>query len=108
MVVQNQARWKNWADSLRKEMMGSLTPEVTKSVTTIADETATTLAESTLHKERFWLVRQSGKSPIHILTTAGFEIELQQDEKSNVQEVTFKLNETWLRIMQGVLDRKNR
>lgn len=100
MPVESKARWKSWADCLRKEMMSSLTAKVTKSVTAIASETSTTLAENTLQKERFWLVGQSGTSLNQILATAGFEIELHQNEKSNVQEITFRLNQTWMGILQ--------
>jgi hypothetical protein len=106
MAVQEKTRWKNWADGLRQEMMTSLTAEVTKTVDSIISETATTKAESTLRSARFWRACQSGKSPNDFLSTAGFEIEFQQDDGSNVDEVTLRLNETWMSILLGVLDRK--
>ncbi len=106
MTVQEKTRWKNWADRLRQEMMTSLTAEVTKSVEAITSETATTKAESTLRSVRFWRACQLGKGPNDFLVTAGFEIEFQQDEERNVREVTLRLNETWMTILQRVLARK--
>ena len=106
MIVQEKTRWKNWADGLRKEMMTNLTAEVTKSVEVITSETATSKSESTLRSVRFWRACQSGKSPNDFLARAGFEIEFQQDESRNVREVTLRLNQTWMTILDGVLDRK--
>ena len=106
MAVSEKARWKNWADELRQEMMTSLTSEVTKSVNAITSETATTKAERTLRSARFWQACKSGTSPNDILATAGFEIEFQEDEKRHVREVTLRLNEGWMSILQRVLDRK--
>ncbi|MCA9132604.1 MAG: hypothetical protein KDA45_05605 [Planctomycetales bacterium] len=108
MSVQEKVRWKNWADRLRQEMMTGLEPQVTKSVSAIAAETATTKAESTLHSVRFWKACQAGKSPNDALMVAGFEIEFQPDEGRSVQQVTLRLNETWMSILQRVLDRKKR
>ena len=105
MKVQDKTLWKNWAVNLRQEMMTSLTAEVTKSVEAITSETATTKADSTLRSARFWLACQSGKSPHDSLATAGFEVEFQQDQKGNVQEVTLRLNQTWMTILNRVLDR---
>ena len=106
MSVQEKTRWKNWADGLRQEMMTSLTPEVTKTVATITSETATTKAESTLRSVRFWKACQAGKSPNDTLATAGFEIEFEPEDGKNISEVTLKLNQTWMSILQRVLDRK--
>jgi hypothetical protein len=106
MTVQEKTRWKNWADRLRQEMMTSLTPEVTKTVDAIFTETATTKAENTLRSVRFWKACQDGKSPNDFLATAGFEIEFLQDEEREVQEVTLRLNETWMTILNRVFDRK--
>lgn len=106
MSVQEKTRWKNWADLLRQEMMTSLTPEVTKSVASITTETATTKAESTLRSVRFWKACQDGKSPNDTLSIAGFEIEFEPEDGKNVREVTLKLNQTWMTILQRVLDRK--
>lgn len=108
MSVQEKVRWKNWADRLRQEMMTGLNPQVTRSVESIAAETATTKAESTLHSVRFWKACQAGKSPNDALTTAGFEIEFQPTEEKSVQQVTLRLNETWMSIMQRVLDRRKK
>ena len=107
MTVSEKTRWKNWADELRQEMMSTLTAEVTKSVETITFETATSKAESTLRSVRFWQSCQAGKSPNESSSTAGFEIDFQHDGERNVQEVTLRLNPTWMTILQGVLDRKN-
>ncbi len=107
MAVQEKIRWKNWADRLRQEMMASLTTEVTKSVEAIIAESATTKAENTLRSERFWQDCQSGKSPNDFLVKAGFEIEFQVDERRNVREVTLRPNQTWIAILNRVLDRKN-
>ena len=86
--------------------MTNLMAEVTKSVTVITSETATNKSESTLRSVRFWRACQSGKSPNDFLARAGFEIEFQQDEERNVQEVTLRLNQTWMSILDGVLERK--
>lgn len=106
MSIQEKVRWKNWADQLRKEMMTSLTPEVTKSVQIITQETATTKAESTLKSVRFWKACQAGKSPNDTLVTAGFVIEFEPDGSKVVSNVTLRLNQTWMSIMQRVIDRK--
>lgn len=106
MIGQEKTRWKNWADLLRQEMMTSLTAEVTKSVDTITTETETTKAESTLRSSRFWKSCQAGKSPNDTLTKAGFEIEFEPDEGKVVQEVTLKLNDSWLSILNRVLENK--
>ena len=106
MPVQEKTRWKNWADELRQEMMTSFTTEVTKSVEAITAETATSKAASSLRSARFWESCRSGKSPNDFLAKAGFEIEFQQDEQRNVNEVTLRLNQTWLTILQGAIDRK--
>ena len=105
MSVQEKTRWKNWADNLRQEMMTSLTSEVTKSVDDIISETETSKAESTVRSKRFWQACKAGNSPHDSLLKAGFEIEFQQDTASDVREVTLRLNHTWLKILQGVLDR---
>jgi len=105
MAVQEKTRWKQWADSLRQEMMGSLTPEVTKSVEAIAAEVATTKSENTWRSERFWRSCQAGASPNDFLTVAGFEVDFQSRDRY-VGEVTLRLNQTWMAILQRVLDRQ--
>jgi hypothetical protein len=107
MSVQEKVRWKNWADRLRQQMMTGLEPQVTRSVQSIASETATTKAESTLHSVRFWKACQAGKSPNDALTSAGFEIDFEANSEKSVQQVTLRLNATWMSIMQRVLDRKS-
>jgi len=107
MTVQEKKRWKEWAECLRQEMMGSRTADVTKSVDTIVTATATTKGEKVLRSERFWLSCQAGASPNDVLTKAGFEIEFEADDDRRVEEVTLRLNQTWKNILQGVLDRQN-
>ena len=87
-------------------MMTGLRAEVTKSIDAISSETATTKAEKTLRSVRFWRALQSGISPNDVLAAAGFEIEFQEGADRTVGEVTLKLNQTWMTILQGVLDRK--
>jgi hypothetical protein len=103
--LSDKARWKKWADCLRQEMMVSLTPQVTKSIDSIAAETGTIKAKKTLRSLAFWRSCQSGASPNNSLAAAGFEIDFQEDDNRCVNEVTLKLNTTWLSIMQKVLDR---
>lgn len=107
MIGPEKSRWKNWADGLRQEMMSSLTAEVTKSVAAITAETITTKAESTLRSVRFWRACQTGKSPNDFLARAGFEIDFQPDDERHVCEVTLRLNQTWMTILQGAIERKN-
>jgi hypothetical protein len=107
MTVPEKKRWKEWADRLRQEMMGSRTADVTKSVDAIVTATATTKGEKTVRSERFWLACQAGTSPNDALTKAGFEIEFEADDDRRVEEVTLRLNQTWRKILQGVLDRQN-
>ena len=106
MTLTEKKRWKNWADSLRQEMMGSLTAKVTKSVDSIMSETETTKAESTLRSARFWEACQMGKGTNDVLVKAGFEIDFEQDDGRRVHEVTLQLNESWMSILQRVLDRQ--
>ena len=87
--------------------MGNLTPQITKSVEEITSETATVKAASTLRSVRFWRSCQIGKSPNDVLARAGFEIEFQPVDERYVQSVTLRLNESWMSILQRVLDRKN-
>ncbi len=105
MANSEKSRWKDWADGLRQEMMTGLTPQITKSVKDIITETDTTKAESTLRSVRFWEACQSGESPNDFLATAGFKIEFELNEQRHVQEVTLRLNESWMSILQRVLDR---
>jgi hypothetical protein len=105
MAVQEKTRWKQWADSLRQKMMGSLTPEVTMAVEEIAAEVATTKSETTWRSERFWRSCREGASPNNVLRVAGFEIEFQARDRC-VSEVTLRLNGTWMTILQRVLDGK--
>ena len=106
MSVQEKTRWKTWADELRQEMMTSLTEEVTRTVESITSETATTKTESSLRSVRFWRACQVGESPNDFFSKAGFEIEFEQDDERNVREVTLRLNQTWMKILQQVLERK--
>ena len=109
MAVQSDTvRWKKWAECLRQEMMVGLTPEITKSIDVIATETGTSKAKKTLQSLAFWRSGKSGASTFDSLSAAGFEIEVEADADSKVSEVTLKLNQTWLSIMQRVLDRAKR
>ena len=99
MTVQEKKRWKEWADGLRQEMMGSRTTDVTKSVDAIVTATASTKGEKTLRSERFWIACQAGTSPNEVLAKAGFEIEFQANGDRRVEEVTLRLNQTWRDIL---------
>ena len=105
MSAQEKTRWKKWAEALRQQMMTSLTPEVTKTVEEISSETASSKAASTLQSARFWQSCQDGKSPNEVLTVAGFEIDFDAQDKK-VAEVTFRLNSTWMLILNRVLERQ--
>lgn len=106
MSAQEKTRWKAWAEALRQEMMTGLKPEVTKTVEEITAETETSKAESTLRSLRFWQACKDGKSPNDVLVTAGFVLEFEPEEKK-VHEVTFKLNATWMSILNRVLERQS-
>lgn len=87
-------------------MMTGLTPEVTKSVDAITSETATTKTASSLRSVRFWRAFQIGESPNDFLARAGFDIEFKEDADKKVQEVTLRLNKSWLSILHRVLERQ--
>lgn len=106
VTLKEKANWKEWADRLRQKMMTSLMAEVTKSVDAIAAETATTIAEKTLRSVRFWEACQSGIAPHEVIAKAGFLVDFQPEEDRTVDEVTLRLNETWMTIMRRVLDRE--
>jgi hypothetical protein len=106
MTIADKRRWKEWADELRQQMMTSLTSEVTKSVESIASETATSKPERTLRSARFWRACQTGKSPNDVLTIAGFEIAFQEDKSRKVQDVTLRLNDSWMQILHRVRERQ--
>lgn len=106
MTQKEKAVWKKWADHLRQKMMTSLTAEVTKSVDSIVSETATTMAQRTLRSVRFWEACQSGQAPSDVIAKAGFLVDFQHDEDGTVDDVTLRLNETWMTIMRRVLDRE--
>lgn len=104
--IPEKTRWRNWADELRQELMTGLTSEVAKSVTDIISETGTTKAESTVRGVRFWTSCRNGTAPNDFLTAAGFEIDFKEDDARHVEEVTFRLNEAWMTILNRVLERK--
>lgn len=106
MSVRDKTRWREWAESLRQEMMGELTPLVTKSVDKITEETGTDKSPSVLHSRRFWNSCQAGKGTNDTLVKAGFEIEFEPNEENEIDTVTLRLNHTWKAIMQRVLDRR--
>jgi hypothetical protein len=105
MTAKEKTAWKDWLDELRQAMMTGLTAEVTKSVDEITSVIDTTKNDSTLRTERFWRACQLGESPNDVLAKAGFEIEFQPDENRTVQEVTLQLNDTWMTILNRVLER---
>jgi len=86
-------------------MMTDLIAEVTKSVAEVISVIDTTKNEITLRSERFWRACQLGESPHDVLAKAGFEIKFKPDEKRLVQEVTLRLNDTWMTILNRVLER---
>lgn len=106
MAVQEKVLWLNWAENLRKEMMTGLTPHTTKLVSEIAEETKTTKSAKMVGSPRFWKDCQSGKGPQGCLVGAGFVVEFAPSEDQTIQQVTLRLNGTWLEIMQRVLDRR--
>lgn len=89
-------------------MMTGLEPQVTRSVASIASETASSKAESTLHSVRFWKACQAGTAPNDALRAAGFEVEFEPSPDRSVQQVTLRLNPTWMSILQRVLDRRTK
>jgi hypothetical protein len=89
-------------------MMSALTPQVTKSVDTITRETGTDKSPAVLHSSRFWSACQAAQGSNDTLVKAGFEIEFEPNEESEVELVTLRLNSTWKAILQGVLDRRVR
>ena len=106
MSARDKTRWKEWADSLRQEMMSELTPQVTKTVESITVETGTEKSPTVLRSQRFWNAIQAGKGPNDTLVKAGFEIEFEANDAREIEMVTLRLNETWKSILQGVLDRR--
>jgi hypothetical protein len=87
-------------------MMSGLTPQVTKSVDKITEETGTDKSRSVLRSRRFWNACQAGDVVNDSLVKAGFEIEFEPNEESEIDTVTLRLNDTWKAIMQRVLDRR--
>jgi hypothetical protein len=106
MSVREKVRWKEWADSLRQDMMTQLTPQVIKSVDDIMDEIATDKSASFLKSDKFWTSCQSGQGTHDTLSKAGFEVEFKTNAAGKVDTVTLTLNDTWRGIMQRVLDRQ--
>lgn len=106
MSVRDKTLWKEWAERLRQEMMTGLTPQVTKSVDTITEEIGTDKSPTVLHSRRFWSSCQAAQGTNDTLVKAGFEIEFEPNEDSQVDVVTLRLNNDWRAIMQRVLDRR--
>ena len=103
MAVQERVLWLRWAEELRKEMMTGKMPVVTRTVTSIAEETKTAKSTKVLSSARFWRDCQAGKGPQGCLVGAGFVVEFAEGQA--VENVTLRLNATWLAILQRVLDR---
>jgi hypothetical protein len=106
LTIQEKSRWKKWADRLRQEMMTSRIPEVTKTIVEISSETGTTKAQSTLVGARFWKSCQLGAAPNDVLKIAGFEIAFELGADSKVEQVTLKLNRTWMDILERAVAKK--
>jgi hypothetical protein len=100
MSTREQKRWKEWAERLRQTMMAARMPQLTITVDTIIQESGTEKPHKTLHSRRFWNECQTGKSLNGTLIKAGFELEFQPTEQAVIEIVTFRLNSTWLAILQ--------
>lgn len=107
MSASEKTKWKQWADELRQELMQDRTGQVTKTIEVITAETATTKVNRTMKSTRFWNACQQGSSPNEILVKAGFELEFEPNDNCQVEEVTFRLNESWTRILQTAIDRES-
>ena len=107
-MSRDQKRWKDWADTLRQEMMTGLVPEITKSVDEITEETGTEKSSSTLHSQRFWNACRDGQGSHGTIVKAGFEVSYKVNGEGKVDAVTFRLNESWRSILQRVMDRQER
>jgi len=105
--VRDNTLWKNWADRLRQEMMQGLTAQITKSVASITQEIGTDRSPIVLKSLRFWNSCRIGKSPNDVFPKAGLELDFQPNEKSEVELITIRLNDTWKAIMQRALDRNS-
>jgi hypothetical protein len=106
MAVQEKVLWTNWASSLREQMMTGKIPKVAKLVADISEETQTTKSPKVLSSARFWKDCQMGKGPQGSLLSAGFEVDFKVEEDNSIKQVTLQLNNTWMTILQRVLDRQ--
>jgi hypothetical protein len=105
-VRRDELRWKTWADDLRQSMMTSQVSEVTKSVSDISKETETERPAKVLSSQRFWNACRDGQESHKTIAKAGFDINYEPNAAGHVEAVTFRLNGTWLAILQRVLDRQ--
>lgn len=93
--------WVEWAEQLRVHMMTTKTPELSKSTLQIHQETGTHEPLTNLQSRGFWNSCQRGITDWDALTKAGFELEFEPNIEGKVESVTFRLNETWLAILNG-------
>jgi hypothetical protein len=105
-MTREQKRWKDWADTLRQEMMAGLVGEVSKTVDDISKETGTEKSDSTLHSQKFWNACIRGEGSNATLCRAGFELSYVATDAGKVEVVTLRLDASWQAILQRVLDRK--
>ena len=93
--------WVEWAEKLRIHMMTVKLPEIVKSTSDIHSETKTHELFKRVQSQRFWNSWQRGDTDWDALKKAGFELDFVPNADGKVEAVTFRLNETWLAIMQG-------
>ncbi len=105
-MSRDQKRWKEWADTLRQSMMAGRIGQITKSVDEISQETGTEKSATTLHSQKFWNACRDGEGSHGTLSKAGFQLSFAPNAAGKVDTVTFRLNESWLAILQRVLDRQ--
>jgi hypothetical protein len=82
-------------------MMTNKVPELSKSAIEIHPEDGTHESLASMQSRGFWNSCQRGGTDWDALVKAGFELDFEPDENGKVQSVTFRLNDTWLGIMQG-------
>jgi hypothetical protein len=93
--------WVEWAETLRVHMMTNKLAEVVKPTHDIHRETGTRESLRSLQSQDFWNSCQRGSTDGDLLTKAGFVLDFVPSEDGKVESVTFRLNETWLAIMQA-------
>ena len=97
--------WIDWAEQLRIHMMTSKLPEIVKLTIDIHSETKTHDSLKRVQSQGFWNSCQRGDTDWDALKKAGFELDFVPNPDGKVEAVTFRLNETWLAIMQDTARR---